>query len=179
MKNKSDMTAQEVAKWIWDRCHDDGDCVIWDGAVAANAGPAVTSPFTGRTAPTRRVLMQALGYKIDGLICTTSCGHQNCMAREHIITMTRQQLQKRTGPSLSKNEVRRASLARAARQRSYLTMEIVREMRASGMRATQAAKHYGIPLQIAARVLRNDSWRDYSNPFSALLAANDSRRKAA
>lgn len=165
------MTPAQIAQWIWARCHEDGDCMIWDGAIAANAGPAVTSPYTGRTAPARRVLMQALGIEIDGLICTTTCQHNCCMARGHIVAWTRQELQLRTGKSLSGNHARNAKLAQAARRRSYLTMEIVRDMRASGLPAKQVAQQWGVPLQTAARVLRHDSWRDYSSPFAGLFAA--------
>lgn len=179
MKKKSEMTPEQVAEWIWSRCHEDGDCLIWDGAIAGKSGPAVTSPFTGKTAPARRVLMQALGRQVNGFMCTTSCGSPNCMAKAHLITWTRKQLQKRTGKVLSTNEVRRSKLAAAAQRRSPLTMEMVREMRASGMTATQAAAHYGVPFQTAARALRNGSFRDYSSPFAGLLAANDSRRNAA
>lgn len=167
---KSDMTPQQVADWIWSRCHDDCGCLIWDGAISKNSGPAVTSPYTGRTTPARRVLMQALGYDIAGKTCTTTCGHQACMEREHLVAWTRRELQLRTGKALSKNMLRSAKLAEAARRRSYLTMDLVREIRASGMRAKQAADHWSIPLQTAARVLRHDSWREYgSNPFAGLM----------
>lgn len=168
-RRKRDMKPEQIAKWIWDRCHADGDCLIWDGAVAQNSGPAVTSPFTGRTAPARRVLMQALGMDIAGKMATTTCGNPLCMERGHLIAWTRKELQQRTGKGLSVNVLRSAKLAEVARRRSYLTMEVVRDIRASGLRATDAAKRWNIPLQTAARVIRHDSWREYAgNPFAGL-----------
>lgn len=165
------MTDEQIAAAVWARCHDDGDCMLWDGAVARNAGPAMTSPYTGKTAPVRRVLMQALGFDIQGKIATTTCEHRLCMAKPHLLALTRAQLQARSGPKLSANVVRSAKLAEIKRATCYLTMDIVREMRASGMRATDAAEHWGIPLQTAARVLRHDSWKEYgANPFHGLGA---------
>lgn len=165
------MSPERIVHGIWSRCHGDGDCLLWDGAVAANAGPAMSSPYTGKTTPARRVLMQALGIDIAGKIATTSCNHPLCMARDHLLVLTRKQLQQRTGPKIAGNVVRSAKLAKIKRAQSYLTMEIVRDMRASGMRATDAAQHWGIPLQTAARVLRHDSWKEYTaNPFLGLGA---------
>lgn len=164
------MSPEQTAEWIWSRCHEDGDCVLWDGAVARGGGPAATDPETGKTAPVRRVLMRALGFDLEGKVATTSCKHPLCMARGHLLALTRKQLQKRTGPSISANVVRNAKLAEIKRARSYLTMEIVRDIRASGMRATDAAEHWGIPLQTAARVIRHDTWKDYSSPFAGLGA---------
>lgn len=176
------MTPTEIQQWLWSRCHDDGDCVIWDGAVAQGSGPAVSSPYTGRTTPARRVLLQALGVDIKGKIATTTCGNSLCMAKEHSVAWTRKELQKRSGIKLSSNIVRNAKIAAATRARSYLTMEVVRAIRCAGMTATQASQHWNIPLQTVARVLRNDSWKEYgANPFHGLgaMAANDSKRRRA
>lgn len=171
---------EALAAAIWSRCHEDGDCLLWDGAVAGNkAGPAMTDPATGKTAPARRVLMKALGMPIAGLIATTSCQHPLCMERAHLLALTRKQLQQRSGPKLSANVVRSARLAELSRARSYLDMETVRAIRASGLRAKQAAEKWGIPLQTASRLIRHDSWRETTgNPFAGLGAANDTRRAA-
>jgi hypothetical protein len=115
--------------------------------------------------------MKALGMKVDGLIATNKCQHPLCMAREHLLAMTRKQLQKRSGVKLANNIVRTAKLAEKSRARSYLDMETVRAIRASGLRPKQAADRWDIPLQTAARLIRHDSWREYTgNPFAGLGA---------
>lgn len=168
---KSDMTPEQVKAWILNRCHEDGDCLLWDGAVARGAGPAVTDPHTGRTSPTRRVLMRAMGFDVNGRVATTTCGNPLCMSEEHLVALTRKQLQQRTGPTISANVVRSAKLAASRRARSYITMELVREIRSSGMRATDAAARWDIPLQTAARILRHDTWREsVGNHFAGLGA---------
>ena len=53
-----------------------------------------------------------------------------------------------------------------------LTMEQVQEMRqlrAEGVTTHEAAKRYGITQGAAAKVMRGDSWRDYSSPYTQLM----------
>ena len=114
--------------------------------------------------------MTAMGKKISGKVCTTTCGDPMCMEPEHAVAWTRSELQERTGKVLSANLIRKVKLAEASRRRStVMTMEIAREIRASGLRPARAAERWGIQLQLAARILRNDSWREYSSPFAGLM----------
>ena len=105
-------------------------------------------------------------------IASTKCGHQLCMAEKHVTPMTRQQLQKRSGKKLTGNLVRAAKLAMARRKTAKLTMEQAQEMRqlrAEGVTTYEAAERYGISQGAAAKIMRGDSWRDYSNPYTQLV----------
>lgn len=170
------MTNKEILDWLAGQCvPGEGGCMIWRGGISTggkgSALPTVRHPVTRRNMPGRRVLMLAMGKDVAGKCCTSSCRNPMCMAQSHAEAITRKELQARTGPKLAGNRVRNAKLAEAARRQSPLTIEKVREMRASGMRATEAASAYGVQLQVAARILRGDSWRDYTNdPFAGLGA---------
>jgi DNA invertase Pin-like site-specific DNA recombinase len=113
-----------------------------------------------------------MGQDIAGKIASTRCGHQLCMAEQHVTPMTRQQLQKRSGKKLVGNLARAAKLAATRRKTAKLTMEQVQEMRqlrAEGVTTHEAAKRYGITQGAAAKVMRGDSWRDYSSPYTQLM----------
>jgi hypothetical protein len=103
-------------------------------------------------------------------MATTTCEHPLCMAEGHLLAMTRKQLQKRSGAKLPGNIVRSAKLAEVARRQSEIDMELVRQMRASGLRAKQASEKFGITLCAASRILRGDAWKEYgaNNPFQGL-----------
>lgn len=173
----SGMTDQEILKWLRGYCvPSEGGCMIWNGSCSTShhghcALPTVRHPVLNRNMPARRAQMMAMGRDISGFICSTSCRNPLCMAEAHAVLLTRGELQRLVGPKLSANRVRSAKLAKAARRRSSLTIEQVREMRASGLRATDAARVYGVQLQTASRILRGQAWREYEhNPFAGLGA---------
>lgn len=147
--------------------------MLWRGGLSTASGgsalPTVRHPVLKKNMPARRALLMAMGQDVAGKCCTASCRNPLCMAQGHAEAITRQELQKRYGGKLAKNLVRSAKLAEAARRRqSPLTIEQVREMRVSGMTASEAAKEYGVQLGVTSRILRGVSWRDYSNPFAGL-----------
>lgn len=170
------MTDREIVDWLLGQCvPGEGECMLWRGGVSTSRGgsalPTAVHPNTKKNTPARRILLEAMGKKIVGKCATSSCRDQLCMAPQHAEAITRKELQLRSGPKLSANVMRSAKLAELVRQRQCtLTMEQVREIRSSGMRASEAAKVYGVPLQVTARILRGDTWKDYSNPFAALGA---------
>lgn len=174
------MTPEETKEWIWSRCHEDGDCVLWDGAVDDSGVPQLRRPGSRKVEPARRVLLAALGQEIKGRVATTTCQHPRCMAEEHCVAWTRKQLQKRSGQKLVTNIVRAAKLAAIGRERvGKLSMEKVRAARAAGMTGRAFAAETGVTLSTAQKALRGDAWKEYgANPFSGLLAANEKRRAA-
>jgi hypothetical protein len=163
------MTPEETKAWVWARCHEDGDCLLWDGAVAKSGVATARDPNTLKVGPVRRTLMIALGRYIGGKLATVSCGNPLCMAEEHLLALTRKELQQRSAPKLSQNLVRSAKLAKAARAKSSMTEEKAREIRASGMRPIDASAHFDVPYQTAAKIIGGRAWKEYgANPFFGL-----------
>jgi hypothetical protein len=165
------MKPEEIKQLVWDKCVPDGcGCLIWKGSIARGGVPAFRDPVTGKTGSARRILMTAMGKNVKGRLATTKCNNPLCMAEGHVVLWTRQELQKRSAAKLVENHVRSAKLAAAARARSKLTMEQVREIRSSGLRAKEVSAQYGITLHCACLIVNGRTWRDYSNPFAGLLA---------
>lgn len=170
------MTDGEILDWLAGYCRPgEAGCMIWAGATSGSNGgefrlPAVRHPVLRVNLPARRVLMMAMGKRIDGKCCTTTCGNPLCMSPEHAIALTRAELQKRSCAVFVGDVRRNAKLAQAARKRSTLTEADVREIRTSGLTAKAAAEKWGIQLQRAAKILRGQSWKEYgANPFLGLM----------
>lgn len=169
------MTDKEILEWLRGKCTPgECGCMIWKAGCSTtrnHALPTVRHPVNQRNMPARRVLLAAMGVNIRRKCATSSCGDPMCMAEAHAQAISRKELQVRNGHKIQGNRVRNAKLAKAAQRQSQLTMELVREMRSSGMTATQAAKHYGMPFQGVARALAGRTFRDYSSdPFAGLGA---------
>lgn len=162
------MTDEETKRFIWSRCTEYGDCLLWDGAVDDCGVPQMRLPGSRKVEPVRRVLLLAMGRNIAGKLATTNCRNQRCMHEKHVVALTRKQLQVRSGKKLRGNPLRAAKLAIARRKTAKLDMEKVHEMRASGMNTRQAAAHYNVTQSTAAKVMRGEIWKDYSSPFAGL-----------
>lgn len=165
------MTPAEIKKWIFDRCEECGDCLLWKQAVD-DAGVPVCRLPGGKVLQARRVLMQALGRDIDGKIATTSCNHKRCMAPEHVAAWTRKALQVRTvkATGFPQRLSRRAAIAESRRKTAVLDMDKVLDMRARKLTGREAAAEFGVALSTAQKALAGDSWADYASPFAGLGA---------
>lgn len=163
------MTPEQTKAWIWSRCTEDGDCMRWEGATDDCGTPQVRRPGSRKVEAARRVLLEAMGKKLDGLLATTTCDDPLCLAEEHCVAWTRKQLQKRNGAKLVGNVARNAKLSAAARARATLDLEAVRQMRASNMTTRQAAAAYGVAQSTACDAMAHLTWKDYSSPFAGLI----------
>lgn len=163
------MTPEQLSRWIWSRCKEDGDCLLWTGAKGSDNVPKMRLPGERKVYQARRVLMEALGRTIVGRIATTTCGNPMCMAEEHLTAYTRKQLQQRSAKKFSGTLARSAKLAEISRRNSRLTMEQVQGIRAQGMKADEVMERFGLSKAAAHSLIAGRTWKDYSNPFAGLM----------
>ena len=166
------MSPDEIKAHIWSKCCQDGDCLLWTGAVNDAGVPQMRLPGTREVFSVRRLLLTAMGQDIAGRIASTKCGHQLCMAEKHVTPMTRKQLQKRSAKKFASSLLRSARLATARRRTAKLTLEDaheLRRLRADGVSTREAAERFGVAQSTAAKAMRGESWRDYSNPYTQLV----------
>lgn len=165
------MSPEEIKRWIWSRCEECGDCLLWKQAVD-DAGVPVCRLPGGKVSQARRVLMDAMGRDIVGKIATTNCGNKRCMAHKHVEGWTRKALQKRTAKQTGYGQklTFRVAQAEARRKTALLDMDRVQEMRERKLTSRQAAEEYGISQSAAQKALSGGTWKDYANPFAALGA---------
>jgi hypothetical protein len=173
------MTPEETKRWIWSRCTECADCLLWTGATDDNGTPQMRLPGSRKVHPARRVLLEAMGKDVKGRIATTKCDNKACMAEEHVVLWTRKQLQQRNGKKIAGNVARSAKLAAAAQKRSKLTMEDARMIRSTGMTWREVMERFGVSESTAYDVIAGRHFKDYSSPFAGLFAMNDSMKRAA
>lgn len=156
--------------WIYARCVEDGDCLLWQGALARGGVPQMQ--YGGKVRPVRRVVAQLLGKKLDGLLATTTCGNPLCLAKEHLWMATRQQLQQYTADrtGYGRSLTRRARISRAKRAQAKLSLDQVEAIRLAPS-AAEAARAHGIARSTAISIRAHKMWRNYgNNPWEGMGA---------
>lgn len=103
-------------------------------------------------------------------VATNACGNPQCVAPDHLLIASRSKLGKltdaRTG--FTRTPQRRKKISDSKRATGKLNPEAVRAIRAAKS-SVKVAQEYGIAKATAIRIRAYESWRDYSNPFAALM----------
>ncbi len=166
----------DILNKIKSRCVEDGDCWVWQGALAGNGTPKMhvaTEKGAKKQDSVRRVVAKALDKNIDGKVVTSACGNRRCVCPDHVLVATKRQLgvlnAERTG--YAQNPVRCEKIAMHARQtRAKLTPEMVAEIR-SMPSARLAAETMGINKTVATEIRSFKRWKEYrGNPWAGLGA---------
>lgn len=148
-----------------------GDCWEWTGAMQTTTGTPVIR-YDGRAQPVRRAIAIELGLSLTGKLATCKCVNMRCVNPEHVVVVTRQQLQKRTAKStgMHMSPARCRKLAQSARRTGKLTEAQVAEIRAiEGVTQRNIAAMYGITQPTVSAIRRGVKWKDYSNPWLQLM----------
>lgn len=151
-----------------------GECWEWRGAVQQLSRSPVMR-HDGRPQAVRRVIAQTLELKVEGRYATARCCNPLCVNPEHVITVTRQQLQQRTAKvtQMHTNPARCRKLAQSARRKGKLSEAQVAEIRAiDGMKQRDIAALYNITQSTVSAIRRGAKWKDYSNPWLQLMGVN-------
>lgn len=169
--------------WIKARCREDGDCWLWTMTVNDSGCPRYSTHVGGR--PTsfqpRRIAWQLgnPGKTLGRGLVGTSCGNPRCLNPEHLVKRTKGEVIS----LMSTNPATRAKkMAAAVRRRGLSTkldMEKARYIRSSTKTLAVVAGELGISIALASKIRRGELWKEHSNPFAGLVAANDSSRRAA
>lgn len=147
-----------------------GECWEWQGCLQSRS-PVPTMRFQNKVKPVRRFIAEAMGKDMRGKVATYKCGNELCVHPDHVEVITRQKLQKRVAKAAQyhSNPVRLKKLSDRARQRSKLTPEIVEAVRTAEGTQRQVAARFGITQATVSAIRLGKTWRDYTNPFTALI----------
>lgn len=159
-----------LVKRIYDRCEEYGECWEWSGAFQSKRTTPVIH-YGERVLAVRRLLAEHMGHNMDGKIATYDCGNELCVNPAHILVTTRKKLSKRIAADLKyhMNPVRMKKLSDSARSRGKLTMELARQIREAPGSQRQIAAQFGISQATVSFIVRNRTWREYTNPFLQLF----------
>lgn len=160
-----------LVEYLQARSDEVGDCWEWNRAVQGK-GQIPVMRYQGRAQQVRRVIAVETGMWLQGRLATCRCANMRCVNPEHVTTVTRQQLQKRTAKAtgMHMSPARCRKLAQSARRTGKLTEAQVAEIRAiEGVTQRDIAKMYGITQPTVSAIRRGVKWKDYSNPWLQLM----------
>ncbi len=157
-------------KMIHDRCHEVGDCWIWQGC-ASPGYPLVK--INGRGA----VLVRRLVCELDGRPpaprqpVASRCNEKLCCNPAHLFPSSIQAIAKAAAKrGAFSGADRAAKIAATKRAAGKLTMEKAREIRMRPEPAPVLAPIYGVDKSLINKVRSGKAWRDMSSPFAGLGA---------
>jgi hypothetical protein len=178
----SKITPERILALVERRCEEDGDCLIWTGAVNSCGAPVITFTNDLGKKPTvqmrRKVWEARTGKKIPkGRYVTYTCNNPRCL--EHLELTTRAEITSRYWTRPDSRARLTAAATRGGRARAKASMEMAREIRASNETLKQVSQRFGISVALASMIRRGERWKEAGNPFAGLFASNDSSRRAA
>lgn len=170
---------------IESKCIDDAGCWIWQGAFQQGT-PRMSNGHGQPGIQPRRWVAQSLGHNINKMMVTCSCDNPRCVAPDHILVLTRKQLQQRTADRLKYHlrPARCIKLSAFQRSKSEYTLENIEFVRllCEKMPQKEVARRLCMNFDHVNKIAKHKLWKDYSSPFAGLftgLASNDAGRKRA
>jgi hypothetical protein len=152
----------DLLLWLQERVIERDGCWIWqhyakDGLPQTKIG--------GKMTTVRRHIYDATHVPLTGKrIASMRCDSPLCVHPDHIAGRTRSEaLRGKPKPAGHSTKI-----ARARRASSKVTMEDVREIRASDETCVQLAERYGISRSCVSTIRRHEAWRELSSPFAGL-----------
>jgi hypothetical protein len=168
---------------IWDQIEELGNCLNWTGSTNRYGYPQYKSTTHGKCRLVRRMVWKFSGKEIERrkpLGC--KCNDRQCVNPDHLFPTTTKALAQKAARAGGWTGLARAAKISANRRKSSiakLTIEQAREIRMSEESGPVLALRYGVNRTVINGIKAGTRWKDYSNPFAGLIAANDQGRKKA
>jgi hypothetical protein len=158
-------------EYIKNRCHEDGDCWIWNLGVTSNGTPTCHPPGEKQLSA-RRYLAMGMGLKIAGKLVTSKCCNKLCMAPDHVLCTDRKTLGHMThahsGYASQPARCKKISDSKRAKF-AKLTLEQVEHLRHGPGMVKDRVEELGISRATASRIRAGIGWKDYTSPFAGLI----------
>lgn len=146
------------------RCVEEGDCLLWQGAMASGTCPVIT--IKQQTYPVRRLLWLRAGKALPekGAI-VASCGDDRCLLPAHMV-------QRKRGAPIGRKRtpLLRAKMAAIKQAQSSLTLADIEIIRTSAERAVDLAKRYGKAKKTIENIRNGHTWQVQTGFFAGLGA---------
>lgn len=162
---------------VYEKCiPGEGGCMNWTGGVQSKAkNPAMRKDKPHCTSIRRWMLEEQKGKAIArNRVATYVCGNPRCVKLEHLIEMSRRELQLRTDSQLDAAQrlQKGKRVSNEKRKNSKLTPEMAKEIAESTGPQRAVGRQYGVSQSTVARIRRGVVWKPYNaSHWDALLAA--------
>lgn len=159
---------QTLVEKILSRCIEEGECLIWPGAMASG-GKVPCVRYEGETFYVRRVLYEHHAGKPppNGRGIAVTCGCKRCV--RHIKPLTKSQIGRRAGANYG-GPAHAARVAAGRRRNVKLSEEGVRDIRASADPKAVLAQRWGVIPEYVTRIQSGKARREHNSPFAGLGA---------
>nr|WP_319566257.1 hypothetical protein [uncultured Rhodoferax sp.] len=171
-KEIRELTAQTLEIMsILDRTEEFADCILWTGATGESGHP-IYKPTGCPCTLVRRAMFRLVGGELERRVpIDTTCGEKLCLNEAHLVKSTTKNIAKKAARRGAwSGKARAAKIAAKKRRDCKLTIEIAREIRMSPETGPVLAARHNIHRSLVTRIKAGDAWKDYSNPFSGLIA---------
>jgi hypothetical protein len=154
---------------LFKRTTECGDCLLWTGSFVHGVAPVVS--IKNKKIYVKRFILELEGKNIAGKCVSYTCGQESCVNPKHLVIKTKAQVIKTTAATgvFSTNAVR-SKVAAGKRKGSKLSQAAAIEIRTSNVSVQELAAKHGITASYGYMIRRGEFRRDYSNPFSGLIA---------
>lgn len=148
------------------RCVEEGECILWQGWTNSSGNPIYWDG--GKTKQLRRLVAEKVsGIKLrDGDRAFMTCRNVACLEPSHIAKGKGTEWSRGMPKSLAQNK----KISDDRRSKSRLSMDDIREIRASDLGHSAVGKKYGIDRGHVMKIRNHDIWKDYVTPFAGLGA---------
>lgn len=159
----------DLERRILDRCIEEGDCWVWQGACAGGerGGPCVN--WGGKTKRVRRMLWEALNGPIKPrLVVAATCGNRKCVSPSCAVCVSNKkskQMAAARGAFSGADKIRKATAANRAR--SWITDAVVEQIK-SARTAKEANAATGVSVSWAKAIRAGRGRVSFGNPFAGL-----------
>lgn len=171
-KTMTKQTPAQVLARIAALSKEDGDCMIWQGALNACG-----IPMLGKITTKRAAWVAIHGPIPKGHLVTSSCGCQKCVAHLELTTKAKVLLATNSRADVA---IRRAAKVKKTKRESVgkINMDIARRIRTDGRTLTVWAAEIGCSISLVSLVRNNKSWVESVSPWAGAGKLHGDWRRA-
>lgn len=165
------MTDGDHLKQILSNCTEEGKCWLWNGGLDGHGRPQ--KRHNGKTVYVRRVVRElADGEPVPAnLVVPASCGHKLCVSPDcssRATHKTKAVMAAKRGAY--NNAAKTAKQTAAKRAKSWITDELVEQIRIAPGPASRIAEETKVSVSHVKAIRRGDARRPLASPFAGLGA---------
>ncbi|MBX3610381.1 MAG: hypothetical protein KF871_10855 [Hydrogenophaga sp.] len=153
------------------RCDEVGECWFWNGGCDSHGRPQ--KRHGGKTVYVRRLVRElADGQPVPpGLVVAAKCGHKRCVSPDcSVATTTRRKAQMAAKRGAYSSPAKAAKMARMKRAQSWITDEMVEQIRLAPGPSSRIAAETKVSLSHVKAIRRGSARRPIGTPFAGLGA---------
>lgn len=152
-----------LADRIRSRCIEEGDCLLWQGALSVDGVPRFF--MNGQSVSLRRLLwVERHGELSPKVRIGVKCRAQRCVEPKHLVIRHRSEDIK----GLRRSPAFKAKIAATKRAKSRFTPELIASIRSSPLNNSALGRELGLNQAVIAKIRNHEVWKDYTSPMFGL-----------